>query len=251
VITSVSTASGGSNIAQNTFIVIKGTNLVPASTPAAGMIWSTAPSFASGQMPTQLGAVSVTVNGNPAYIYFYCSAVTSTVCATDQINVLTPLDSTVGSVPIVVTSTASSGTTTSSPYSANQAAVSPAFLLFGSSSYVAATHLNYSLIGPTSLYSGSSTPAAPGEQVVIYAVGFGLPATPLVAGSATQSGSLPTLPVCTVGSNAATVAFAGVISPGLYQLNIIIPTAASNGDQSIACVYGGANTPNGDLITVN
>jgi uncharacterized protein (TIGR03437 family) len=251
VITSVSTASGGSNIAQNTFIVIKGTNLVPASTPAAGMIWSTAPSFANGQMPTQLGAVSVTVNGNPAYIYFYCSAATSTVCASDQINVLTPLDSTIGSVPIVVTSTASSGTTSSSPYSANLAAVSPAFLLFGSSSYVAATHLNYNLIGPPSLYPGSSTPAAPGEQVVIYAVGFGLPTTPLVAGSATQSGSLPTLPVCTVGPNPATVAFAGVISPGLYQLNVIIPAATSNGDQSIACLYGGAATPSGDLITVN
>ncbi|HTB12228.1 MAG TPA: hypothetical protein VK752_11680 [Bryobacteraceae bacterium] len=250
-ITSVSTASGGSNIAQNTFIVIKGTNLVPANTPAAGIIWSSAPSFANGQMPTQLGSVSVTVNGNPAYIYFYCSAATSTVCTSDQINVLTPLDNTIGSVSIVVTSATSAGTTASSPFSANMAAVSPAFLLFGSSSYVAATHLNYSLIGPAGLYPGSSTPAAPGEQVVIYAVGFGLPTTPLVAGSATQSGSLPALPVCTVGSNAATVAFAGVISPGLYQLNLIIPAATSNGDQSIACLYGGTATPSGDLITVN
>ncbi len=251
VISSVSTASGGSNIAQNTFIVIKGSNLVPANTPAAGLIWSTAPSFASGLMPTQLGAVGVTVNGKPAYIYFYCSAVTSTVCTSDQINVLTPLDSTVGTVKIVVTSTSGSGTSTSSPYNATMAAVSPAFLLFGSGSYVAATHLNYSLIGPASLYPGSSTPAAPGEQVVIYAVGFGLPTTTLVAGSATQSGSLPTVPVCTVGSNPATVAFAGVISPGLYQLNLIIPAGTSAGDQPIACLYGGTATPSGDLITVN
>ena len=73
VITSVSTASGGSDIAQNTFIVIKGANLVPTTTPAAGVIWSTAPSFASGQMPTQINGVSVTVNGKPAYIYFFAA----------------------------------------------------------------------------------------------------------------------------------------------------------------------------------
>src|ERR1700677_136654 len=36
VITSVITASGGADIAQNTFIAIKGTNLVPGTTPAAG-----------------------------------------------------------------------------------------------------------------------------------------------------------------------------------------------------------------------
>jgi trimeric autotransporter adhesin len=249
-ITSVTTASGGANIAQNTFIVIKGTNLVSASTPAAGMIWSTAPSFANGLMPTELGAVSVTINGKPAYIYFYCSAVTDTVCSSDQINVLTPLDSTVGSVPIVVTSATSSGTTVTSS-SASLTAVAPTFLLFGSSSYVAATHLNYNLIGPASLYPGSSTPAQPGEQVVIYAVGFGLPTTPLTLGSAIQSGTLPTLPVCTVGPNAAAVSFAGVISPGLYQLNITIPTGTPNGDQSIVCIYDGVATPAGDLITVN
>jgi uncharacterized protein (TIGR03437 family) len=130
-------------------------------------------------------------------------------------------------------------------------AVSPAFLLFGSSSYVAATHLNNTLIGPASLYPGSSTPAQPGEEVVIYAVGFGLPTSTVVPGSATQSGPLPSLPVCAIGPNAATVAFAGLISPGLYQFNVFIPTAAANGDQSITCIYNGTATPSGDLITVN
>ena len=246
VITSVSTASGGSDIAQNTFIVIKGANLVPATTPAAGVIWSTAPSFASGQMPTQINGVSVTVNGKPAYIYFFCSAATSPVCASDQLNVLTPLDSTTGPVPIVVTS----GAAASAPFTATLNAVAPAFLLFGSSNYVAATHANGGLIGPASLYRGSSTPAQPGEEVVIYAVGFGLPSTSLTAGSSIQSGSLPVLPVCTVGTNAAAVAAAGLIGPGLYQLNVIIPAAAPSGDNPIGCTYGGSATPAGDLITV-
>lgn len=251
IITSVNTAGGGSNIAQNTFIVIKGSNLVPATTPAAGVIWSSAPSFASGQMPTQLGGVSVTVNAKPAYIYFLCSAATSQVCTSDQINVLTPLDSTVGPVPIIATTTTSSGTTASSPYTANLQSVAPAFLLLGSSSYIAATHANNTLVGPTSLYPGSSTPAQPGEQVVTYAVGFGLPSVLLTAGVSMQSGSLPAFPVCTVGTNAATVAFAGLISPGLYQLNITIPVGTSNGDQPISCISGGVSSPAADLITVH
>jgi len=41
--------------------------------------------FASLRLPTKLGDVSVTVDGKPAYVYFYCSSVTSTVCQEDQI----------------------------------------------------------------------------------------------------------------------------------------------------------------------
>jgi hypothetical protein len=143
----VNTSSGGPDIAQNTYIEVKGTNLVPATTPAAGVIWSTAPDFASGKMPTNLNGVSVTVNGKPAFVYFYCSAVTSTACTTDQINVLTPLDDTTGPVQVVVTS----GTTVSTTFTANMKAVVPTFLLFNASGPVVATHADYSLLGASSL----------------------------------------------------------------------------------------------------
>src|SRR5579883_2772438 len=164
IITSVATADGGSFIAQNTFVTITGNNLVPANTPREGVIWSNAPSFNSGQMPTQLGNVGVTVNGKLAYVYFYCSVATSTVCTSDQINILTPLEDTTGIVPVVVTN----GNTSSGPYMAEIHPVAPAFLRFGASSYVAATHVDNSLVGPVTLYSGYSTPARPGETIVIY-----------------------------------------------------------------------------------
>jgi uncharacterized protein (TIGR03437 family) len=128
-------------------------------------------------------------------------------------------------------------------------AVAPSFLLFNAG-YIAATHANNSLVGPTTLYPGHTTPAKPGEEIALYAVGFGLPSTALVNGSATQSGSLPVLPVCTLGGNAAKLAFAGLISPGLYQLNLKIPAAAANGDNPVSCTYNGFTTPAGDLITV-
>jgi len=245
-IASVTTADGGPAIAQNTFIVIKGTHLVPAATPAAGVIWSTAPSFASGQMPTELSGVSVTVDNKPAFVYFYCSAATDPACSEDQLNILTPLDNTTGPVPVVVTS----GTTPSPAFNVKMQAVAPAFLLFGATEYVAATHANNALVGPMTLYPGASTPAHSGEVIVVYAVGFGLPSAALINGSAAQSGALPVNPVCTVGGNAAAVVFAGLSAPGLYQLNLTIPAGAANGDNPISCTYGGANTPAGDLITV-
>jgi uncharacterized protein (TIGR03437 family) len=197
-------------------------------------------------MPTQLNSVSVSVNNNPAFVYFYCSAATDPACFQDQLNILTPLDNSIGPVSVVVTS----ATGTSPPFTVNMQAVAPSFLLFTTAGYIAATHANYSLVGPASLYPGASTPAQPGEQILLYAVGFGLPSTNLVNGSAIQTGSLPVPPVCTLGNNAATLAFAGLISPGLYQLNLIVPTEAAAGDNLVSCTYDGSTTPAGDLITV-
>ena len=150
-ISSVTTANGGTAIAQNTFIVIKGTNLVPANTPAAGVIWSTAPSFLSGLMPTQLGGMSVTVNNKPAFVYFYCSAATDPACPQDQLNILTPLDNTTGPVPVVVTNVTTSGTISTPPFFVNMQAVAPSFLLFDMQGYIAATHREWEPARPHEL----------------------------------------------------------------------------------------------------
>jgi uncharacterized protein (TIGR03437 family) len=48
----------------------------------------------------------------------------------------------------------------------------------------------------------------------------------------------------------AVVKFAGVISPGLYQLNVVVPSAASGGDIILTCSYNGATVPVEDLITI-
>jgi uncharacterized protein (TIGR03437 family) len=139
-------------------------------------------------------------------------------------------------------------------------AIAPAFLLFGATQYIAATHLNntgcaasgltYCYVGPASLYPGDSVPAKPGEPLVLYAVGFGLPSTALVNGSAVQSGALPANPVCQLGGNPVVVSFAGLAGPGLYQLNISVPASAANGDNLFSCTYGGSATPAGALINV-
>jgi uncharacterized protein (TIGR03437 family) len=239
-----SPASAG--IVQNGWIEIHGSNLVPSNTPAAGVIWSNAPEFAQGNLPTQIGGVSVTVNGKAAYVYFYCSSSTSSVCSTDQVNALTPFDNVTGPIAVVVTSNGAP----SAPFQAALNKVVPSFLLFNANGYVAATHADNSLLGPASLYPGSSTPAAPNETITVYGVGWGLPSQTLIPGSSAQSGTLAPLPVCTIGGKSAAVLFAGLISPGLYQFNLTVPASATSGDNAISCSYAGASTPAGDLLTV-
>ena len=242
--TAGSPASAG--IAQNTWVEIRGSNLVAANTPAVGVIWSTAPEFQQGQMPVQLGDVSVTVNGKAAYIYFFCSAVTSPICASDQINVLTPLDTNVGTAQIVV----KAGNISSAPFTVSVKPVVPSLLMFSPLGYVVATHPDFSLLAPATLYPGFSTPATAGETVTLWAVGFGLPTTTLTPGSSVQSGSLVPMPVCTIANAPVSVSFAGVVSPGLYLLNIKVPLETAPGDKAISCSYGGGSTPPGDLISV-
>ncbi len=247
-IISVNTASSPSSagITANAFIEIKGTNLVPATTPSTGVIWSNAPEFAAGRMPTNLQGVSVTINNKSAYVYFYCSSVTS-ACAADQVNALTGLDTLSGPAQVVVFNNG----VPSAAFTATAKPLAPSLLLFNAQGYVAATHLNFSLLGPTTLFPGSSTPATAGEQVVLYAVGFGPTTTALTEGSSSQSGSLATpLPVCKLGANNAPVSFAGLIGPGLYQLNMTVPNPQPSGDNTLTCTYNGASTQAGALLTV-
>ena len=231
-ITSVNTAGGYPDIAQNTWIEIKGANLSPSSVGPGGMTWSGTPEFASGRMPTALNGVSVKVNGKPAYVYYISGS---------QINVLTPLDNFLGVATVAVTN----GANTSAPFATNLRAVAPSFIPVGATKYAIATHADGSLIGPESLSAPgySFTPAQPGEIVVLYGFGFGLPTTSLTDGSAMQSGALPALPEVRIGGVPATVLYAGVISPGLYQFNVVVPVTSPSGDLALAASFGGASTP--------
>jgi uncharacterized protein (TIGR03437 family) len=230
------TTNAASNIqvvTSNAWVAIKGTNLAPSGVTRT---WQ-ASDFVNGQMPTSLNGVSVTMNGLSAYVY-YISPV--------QVNVLAPPSLPAGIVEIQVNNNG----TKSAVANVELQSYSPSFFVFNGGPYVAAVHANGNIIGPTSLYPGASTPAQPGEAIQIYANGFGPTSTPVVAGSSVQSGTLPTLPVITIGGIAATVQFAGLISPGLYQFNVVVPSTAANGDNAIVATYSGFTTQAGALLTV-
>ncbi|MEP7365761.1 MAG: hypothetical protein ABI972_21110 [Acidobacteriota bacterium] len=241
IITSVNAAGGlgqGPQIVQNGWIEIKGTHLVPTATPAGGMFWSNAPEFAQGMLPTGLGPVSVTINGKPAHIWWFCSAASGPSCPADQINVLAPLDAYIGQVPVVVRN----GTATSGVAIVNKLNTVPAFLLFSAKGEAVATHADGRLLGAASLFPGLSLPGARGETVSLWGAGFALPKEALTAGSATQSGTLPGRLACLLSGKPAPVA-AALVSPGLYQFNVTIPQDAPTGDNHFYCTYADGVTP--------
>ena len=248
VINSVQTASYPfKRVAPNSWIFITGNHLVPASTPAGGVYWSNAPEFAQGKMPTQLGTISVTINGKPAYVWWFCSAATTPACSQDQINVLTPLNlDAAGDQQVVVV--VKNGSDSSAPFPVFKEDVNQSVLMFDTLGHAVATHLNGSLLGPTSLYPGLSTPGKGGETITLWAVGFGLPASALVEGSSSQTGSLPSTPVCFLGGTQVQVT-AVLVGPGLYILNITIPNNAAAGDNFFFCTYNNS-PPAPVLVTV-
>jgi len=225
-------ASETPTIAPNTWVEIKGSNLAP---PGDTRIWQGS-DFVGGRMPTQLDGVSATVNGKSAFVYYISPT---------QVNILTPPDAVLGQVQVQLIN----GATTSAAVTVQAQAISPSFFVF-SGGYVIATHANGTLVGPTTLYPGSSTPGRAGETVVLYANGFGATSVPVVSGSEVQSGTLSPLPVIQIGGIAATVSFAGLVAPGEFQFNVMVPASVASGDQPITATYGGSSTRPGTLITI-
>jgi uncharacterized protein (TIGR03437 family) len=240
-IAEVANAEGESpTIAPNTWVEIKGVSLAPPgfSSPdcAPGYCWQ-ASDFVGGKMPTQLDKVSAIVNGKSAFIYYISPT---------QINILTPPDAMSGPVQVVVTN----GSAISTGFTAQAQAIAPSFFVFNGGPYLAAAHVNGTLIGPATLFPKLTTPAKPSETIVLYANGFGPTSTPVVSGSVTQGGTLSPLPVVKIGGQTAQVTFAGLVAPGEFQFNVIVPANTPDGDQTIVATYGGQSTQAGTLITI-
>jgi uncharacterized protein (TIGR03437 family) len=245
-ISKVANAEGeGLTIAPNTWVEIKGSNLAPAvSSPgcAPGYCWQ-ASDFVNNQLPTTLQGVKVTLNGENAFVYYISGS---------QINILTPPDLKAGPVTVQVINNGVASAT----FTAQAATVSESFFVFNGGPYIVAEHLfktssgAVALVGPTTLYPGLTSPAAALETIVIYTNGFGATTVPVVSGSETQSGTLPVLPAIQIGNATAQVTFAGLISPGLYQFNVIVPASVQSGDNPIQVTYNGQTTQAGALITI-
>jgi uncharacterized protein (TIGR03437 family) len=209
-ISSVNTAGGTPTIAPNTWVEIKGSNLA-----ATTRSWQPA-DFVNNQLPTQLDGVSVNINGKPAYVSYISPT---------QVNVLTPPDALPPNAPVQIGAAS---------YAAPAASASPALFTFSGTPYAAAVHANGALIGPATLYPGATTPARPSEVIQLYGNGFGTLAAPSV----------------TIGGLPAAVSFAGLVSPGLYQINVTVPPSAPAGDLAITAQSGSLSIPSGTLLSV-
>ncbi|HLY17137.1 MAG TPA: IPT/TIG domain-containing protein [Bryobacteraceae bacterium] len=225
VITGVCNAgSFRSGFASATWVAIFGTGF--SSTTGT---WQSS-DFVNGMLPTSLDGVSVTVNHIPAYVEYVSST---------QINVLAPDDPATGPVEVQLTA---AGQTVG--YTAQKQLFAPAWFTFSSGHYVAAQHADYSYILP-------AAPARPGEIVLLYGTGFGptKPALP-TASQVTTAEPLANTVQITIGGLAATVKFAGLSAPGLYQFNVTVPSL-SNGDAPVVATIGGVQTQTGVSLSVH
>ncbi len=233
-------ASFAAGISPGAFTAIFGTNLSPTT-----RTW-TAADMPNGQLPQQLDGVSVSVGGKPAYVYFVSPA---------QIDVIAPGGAGTGSVPVVVTNNRTASTSSTAQFQAT----SPAFFTFGGTvafprKYAVATHANGSLVGPANLFPGASTPAQPGETIVLYCTGLG-PTSPSYEGAVVPNPAslLASLQV-TIAGQGVTPVFAGLVSPGLYQINVTIPaiigTAGQVQDVPVSASTGGATTQTSLFLSV-
>ena len=208
------------NVAPGSWIEIYGSNLAPDSRSWGGS------DFNGNNAPTSLDGVSVMIGGQSAFVDYISAG---------QVNAQVPSTvATGGMLALTVTN----GSSTSQPMNVNVQPTSaglltPPTFLIGGHQYVAAQFSDGSYVLPTGAISGlASRPAHPGDEIVIYGVGFG-PVTPEIpAGTiATKSNQLSMPLQIMFGQTPATsIPYFGLAPNyvGLYQFNVVVPAVPDN-----------------------
>ncbi len=231
---------GKAGFTSNSYLEIYGTNLSATTRTWAGS------DFNGPNAPTSLDGVTVTVGGKNAFVYYISPT---------QININAPEDTATGPVLIQVKNNfgfSNTGSATRTRVAPTLQSV-PAFNVGGKSYVVAQTSDFKSFIGQTGLIQGVSfVTAKPGDTVIVFALGCG-PTNPATqAGVAAAQGAPLALPYqLKIGGVAANVGFGGIVagSIGLYQFNIVVPSAPA-GDQPIELIVDGIPNAQGLVITV-
>jgi uncharacterized protein (TIGR03118 family) len=212
-------------IAPNTWVSIKG-NGMSATTGTWQVTGST--------LPTEVNGAGVTLNGTAVPVSFVSNT---------QVNFLVPSNVPTGPAQIQTTNNG----LTSAAVTVNVEPLAPAFFTIGTNAasgnnYIAAEHANGTLIGPAATIKGA-TAAEPGETIVLFATGFG----PTLA-----SGEVLTVtPTIAIDGIAADVSFAGLVGPGLYQLNVVVPPTVTLGqDVLVVGLSGDFETQPNAFLTI-
>jgi uncharacterized protein (TIGR03437 family) len=233
----VNAAGLGNAISPGTWVSIFGTALAPTTRS-----WL-ASDFVNGLLPTSLDGVGVTINGKPAAVAFISPT---------QINVLAPDDTATGLVPVQVKNSILTGDIAL----ALQQTASPALfqLSAGSSLYAAGIHADGSyLAGPALTQSGiPGRPARPGEIISLFGTGFGV-TQPRIPATAPVTSALPIARLedlrVRIGGLDAAIVYAGLISPGVYQFNVVVPQL-EDGDKPVVAEFRGLLTRPDLVLTV-
>ena len=226
-------------LSTNTIATIFGTRLAPAGTN----VQADASNFVDGKVPTNLGGVCITVDGVAARVL----AVTET-----QVNFIVPELNRAGSLPVQVLSNCGRvAELKSDPQEVEIRSTSPEFF------YGQVNPGGRSFVSVVDARTGQPLSAVrPGQLVSIYGTGFGATNPPTFTGEL-PSGIARTADTASVTYDGrplddSNVLYAGV-TPGLagvYQLNLMIPLNARNGNIPIRIRVGLQSSPEGSFLRV-
>jgi uncharacterized protein (TIGR03437 family) len=218
-VVSASAFGGFSAVAPGSWVEIYGSALAPDTQGWTGA------DFSGNNAPTMLNGVSVSIGGQAAFVD-YISAV--------QVNAQLPSNIATGG-PLQLTVTNANGTSTPVNITVNTTEpglLAPASFLIGANQYVVAQHSDGTYVLPVGAISGvTSSPAKPGEIVVIYGVGFGSVTPNIPAGEiATETNQLSASFEVLFGKTPAKLPYFGLAPSfvGLYQFNVTVPAVANN-----------------------
>jgi len=238
-----SAASFQSGIAPNSLITIFGQGFTKSGSTRSAQSFD----FVANAYPKQLGCVAVEIDGQRVPITYLQS---------DQINAQAPTTADLGSVSVkVILNPDAANQVSSDAGTVQMQRQMPAFFTFDGKS-IAAISGSGTLVANPAVVPGAG-PAKPGDVVSLYATGCGF-TNPVY-----QAGELPsalaTIPPqfsMTIGGvtlSSADILYAG-LSPGsisgLYQFNVRIPAAASDGDVPVVLQVNGAASQSGATVAV-
>jgi uncharacterized protein (TIGR03437 family) len=138
------------------------------------------------------------------------------------------------------------------PVTATVESVQPAFFLWGT--YAVATRQDFSLAVKNGTFSVTTTPAKPGDVIILWGTGFGPTSPPVPQGEETPSDTTyntASQVSLKIGTKTAVV-YGAALAPGfvgLYQVAIQIPQLA-DGDYPVVASVSGGSSPSTTLITV-
>ncbi len=227
LITSVThQATGQPVIPAGGWVEIRGSGFA-----ASARAWSDA-DLAGGRLPTQLLGVSVEIGGKPGYVAYVSPG---------HIDVLAPAAATDSDIAVRVLAPQGA----SDPFPVTSYALAPGlFTAAGDGGkYVLALHADGTPVNV-------AAPARPGEVVLLSGTGFGPTDPQGPEGIVPAVAPLAKAVTVTIGGAAAGVQFAGIVAPGRYQLNVVIPESAAGGDQEVIAETGGVQSPAGRYITI-
>jgi uncharacterized protein (TIGR03437 family) len=229
----VNAASFAASISPGSWVTISGQNL--ANAPAAGRTWVSS-DFNGNMLPIALNGTSVLINGRLAAVQFI---------SPNQVNVLAPDDAYSGTVPVQVIGPAGIAVATVSLRSLAPALFS---VVVGGTTYAAAVGSDGSAIGPTGLPGARA--AKSGETLEVYGTGFGDTSPHQPAGQLVKVAPLVNKASATVCGQQAAVSFAGLVGPGLDQINVTLPAALAPGNCPIQLVVGSVASQSGVVVPI-